>query len=210
MLHGRMDRSCARGPVAPGWHMGGGWAMIHAMGMCIVYRAVPPHVKTHTPASGEILTQAFGPRVPLALAPMLADEDDREPLRCAARAREWGAFNPARQNMTKDEAAVLQKAFPESLLQLEPLPLAAIWGGRPARVDEHGLARLGADAVAEAARELNGRDEAWVRTAYSREEASIAALLDEDAAVECYALLREFFASAAASSCDVVIGWEDR
>jgi hypothetical protein len=49
-----------------------------------------------------------------------------------------------------------------------------------------------------------------VRAEYAREEAYLDSVLDEDGAVECYALLQRFFAAAAASSSDVVVWWEYR
>jgi hypothetical protein len=127
--------------------------------------------------------QVFGRRVPLALGPMLADARDRETLRHAAERMDYAHYRRAG---------------------------AALWGGPPAHVGADGLATLPARVVASIASELRDRDEAWLSAAYAREREHISAVLDQASVVECYALLRTFFTSAAASSSDVVIGWEYR
>jgi hypothetical protein len=158
--------------------------------MCIVYRAVPPSAGTsaaleHPRPRGEdhLLEQAFGRRVPLALGPMLADDHELEALRRAAQRMDYVHYRRAG---------------------------AALWGGPPAHVDADGLATLPAPVVARVASELRDRDEAWLSAAYVREREHIGDVLDQESVLQCYALLRKFFASAAASGSAVVIRWEYR
>jgi hypothetical protein len=168
------------------------------MGMCIVFRTGD--------GSAE---QGFGRRVPVALALLLAAEGDRQPLRRAARDLDWGAFLPSRGDQRIATTAALENLI-EGRSRSEPLALSAIWGGPPARSDSNGLARLTAEMVETIALELEHHEEAELRAAFARERQHVGSVLDEKAAVECFQLLRDFFASAAKAGHDVTIGWEYR
>jgi hypothetical protein len=163
--------------------------------MCIVYRT----------AAAE---QGFGRRVPLALAPMLAAEADRGPLRRAARDVDWGAFLPSRaERRVAIHGALDRLVMSGDTGPPPPVTVAPLWGGPPAIVDARGVARLAHPMVDAIARELETHDEAWLRAAYAREREHVGGVLPENDVVECHALLRRFFTAATG---DVSISWEYR
>lgn len=175
------------------------------MGACIYYAAVAVGVPSRD--ADRAAGVGFGRRVPVALGPMLAPERDRELLRRAAASIQYWYYVARRPDPRVELELELKLA--DRWPWCEPIsPVASMWGGPPGTVDERGVARLGAVDVAAVAAELSSHDEASLRAAYAREQAFIATVLDEPAALHCHALLRDFFAVAATSASEVVIWWE--
>jgi hypothetical protein len=178
--------------------------------MCIVYRAVPPGVKSRAAASGDFPEQAFGRRVPVALALLYAGAGEREAFRRAAEDLDWAAFQPLRQVRAPAPSAARAGGSIFGVPRIGRLPLGALFGGPPAEIDADGLSRLHGAVVEDVAAALQGFAEDWIRAEHGREREHVDSVLDEASAVRCHALLRDFFVSAAASGSDVVVEWEYR
>ena len=182
------------------------------MGACIVYWAVPPHIANRAAATSGFPRQGFGRRVPLALGPLYVAEEDRSGLRAAVKHLQYWVYTALLRRDAAGQLPVMEHPWNEALQSgrvWNPASLAraVIWGGPPATVADS-LARLSGDLVKMIAAELDGRNEAWLRAEYRREQAYLGEALDEDAVIECDALLRAFFHAAVVSASEVVIGWE--
>ncbi len=169
--------------------------------MCIIYRAVPS-------LPDELAKQGFGRIVPLTLGLLIASHVEREALRLASKAGDWGCYVPTGGDEQVRTVGALERMIRGGPADIKPLVLAAVWGGPPAVVDERGVARLSSDDVAEVAAELASRDEADLRAAFHRERACLATWVEEDTVVEWYALLHRYFAAAAATARGMAICWE--
>src|SRR5215475_8088364 len=98
------------------------------MGMCIVYCAVPA-------LPGELAEQGFGRIVPLTIGPMIAGDDERGPLRRAAKTGDWAIYLPPRGDPRAQMLGGLERMIRGDPVDVEPVVLAAVWGGPPAAID---------------------------------------------------------------------------